>query len=124
MDENPSDYTTEAFFGICNVRDQVEAELKCEHCGNGIPKKARNFVRIQSVAHSILTDDKPPHLGVNSECGNSKCQKIHLGVQLPIRQKTGKLWCVEDVTVNARLDNIPTGCRSDFGKKSPPERRG
>ena len=60
-------------------------------------------MRIESVAHSILMADKPARLGVKFECGDSGCRKIHLGVELPIRKKTGKAWCAEDLAVSALL---------------------
>ena len=57
-----------------------------------IPSRAWRFMRIESVAHSILMANKPPRLGVKFECGDSGCRKTHLGVELPIRKRTGKPW--------------------------------
>ena len=73
-------------------------------------------MRIESVVHSILMGDNPPRLGVNVECVDSGCHKIHPGVQLPTRQSTGKLGWAEDLTVSALLEMFPPWSQVVFGK--------
>lgn len=115
----PTNYGSSTLMEAYELTDQLRWDMRCERCGSAIPKSAWRFMRIESVAHSILMGDKPPQLGVNLECGNSECRKIHLGVQLPIRESTGKPWCADDLAVSALLEMFPPGCRTVIGKKPP-----
>lgn len=77
----------------------VEAteQISCRRCERTPHSMAVRYIRRESMWSPVSHPGVEPEVGLALGC---KCDAVHLGLPLPVRERPGERWRVKDTAVN------------------------